>query len=44
MQTAGEVIDKAKGTRGRKDASKQEGATRPDVVEKKIDELVNDAY
>src|ERR1035437_10234004 len=35
-----EVISKAKGTRGRKDASKQEGITKPQEVEKRVDNLV----
>lgn len=40
METAADVIGKAKGTRGRKDASSQEGVTKPQVLAKKINELV----
>jgi hypothetical protein len=40
MESVAEVIGKAKGTRARKDASKQEGVTQPQVIAKKIDELV----
>ena len=40
MQTAVEVIEKAKGARGRKDADKQESVTKPQEIEKRIDNLV----
>lgn len=40
METAADVIGKAKGTRGRKDASKQEATTKPSVIKERIEELV----
>ncbi len=35
-----DAIGKAKGARGRKDADKQEAATKPQEIEKRIDHLV----
>ena len=35
-----DAIGKAKGARGRKDADKQESVTKPQEIEKRIDELV----
>lgn len=40
MDAATEVINKAKGARGRKDADKQESVTKPQEIEKRIDHLV----
>lgn len=40
MQGVDEVIAKAKGTRGRKNAEKQEAVCKPDVLEKKLKELI----
>lgn len=40
METVSDVIDKAKGARGRKDADKQEAVTKPEVVAKKLKNLI----
>lgn len=40
MEGAGTEEGKGKRARGRKDASKQEGVTRPEIVAKKISNLV----
>lgn len=40
MEAVDEVISKAKGTRGRKNAEKQEAVCKPEVVEKRMKELV----